>query len=127
MRRTKTDTLLIMSARAGPLFITILYKIPLRISPSPPIHPSNPPPPPFPLPLKKGRKEREAGREGRTGNSRTDILALKLVVRFHVLLRIENQDFEIYPDFPVESILNIIVSVLLLYAEWNFKQSFVHE
>ena len=117
-----------MSARAGLLFITTLFKIPLRISPSPPIHPSNPPPPSL-LPLKKGRKEKE----GRTGNSRTDILALKLVVGFHVLLRIENQDFEIYPDFPMESILNIIVScysaaiVLLLYAEWNFNQSFVHE
>lgn len=53
---------------------------------------------------------------------------MKLVVGFDVLLRIENQDFEIYPDFPMETILNIIVAaiVLLLYAEWSFNQSFVH-
>ena len=68
MRRTKTDTLLIMSARAGPLFITILYKIPLRISPSPPIHPSKPPPPPLPpspFPSKKEeKKEKPEEKEG---------------------------------------------------------------
>ena len=87
-----------MSARGGPLFITTLFKIPLRISFSP-IHQPIPPPPP-----KKEEKKR------RTGNLGTDFLALTSVVGFHVL-----------------SILNVIVRVLLLYAEWNFNQSFVHE
>ena len=71
--------LLIKPARAGRLFTTTLG-FPPRLHPQ---QPHTPPPPPPPPPKKKNKRKKER-KEGRKGNSRTDISVLKSVIGFHV-------------------------------------------
>ena len=89
--------MLIMRARARPLFLRTVFQILLRIFQS----------------------------NGKNENPKTDISALKSVFGFRVRLEIGNTDFEsLNPDFPIERTHNLVPRVLswLSLVTWSITK-----